>query len=36
MPFEPDVIARAAASIEAAYLIRDPRPVTEQEIIRLD
>lgn len=35
MPFKPDVIARAAASVKAAYLIRDPRPGTEQEIIRL-
>ena len=36
LPFKPDVIIRAAASIEADYLIRDPRPGTEQDIMRLD
>lgn len=35
-PLKPDMVARAAASIQADYMIRDPRPGADQEIIRLD
>lgn len=35
-PLKPDLVFRVASGIEADYLIRDPRPGTEQEIIRLD
>jgi hypothetical protein len=35
MPFATDGLARAAAIVGADYLIRDPRPGGEQEILRL-
>ena len=34
MPFDTDNVARVAAMLEADYLIRDPRPGDEQEILR--
>jgi hypothetical protein len=34
MPLDNDGVARAAAMVEADYLIRDPRPGPEQEILR--
>ena len=36
MPLKADAVVRAAASIGADYMIRNPRPGTEQEILRLD
>ncbi len=34
MPLGQEDVARVAASLEADYLIRDPRPGDEQEILR--
>ena len=35
MPVKPDVMAIAAATIGADYLVRDPRPGEQQEVMRL-
>jgi hypothetical protein len=35
MPVDNKALALAAATIDADYLLRDPRPGTEQEILRL-
>ena len=34
MPLKPDGLELAAATIDADYLVRDPRPGEEQEVLR--
>jgi hypothetical protein len=36
MPLDTDHVAQAAAMVDADYLLRDPRPGEQQEILRFD
>ncbi len=36
MPLDPNGVAKVAASVDADYLVRDPRPGEQQEILRFN